>query len=109
MRIRDIRVNERTRFWLEITFNTENGAGVPETARWKAKCETNCQDLTEWAALSVGASGTVELEIPASITRIISRRNPVERKLIAIEANYDTDDQVSAEQVIVVKNLEVTS
>lgn len=102
-----INVNERTRFSIEITFLEGSVATQPLTARWKAYCATSDTELTGWADLTVPSSGRVILEIPASLTRNISGA-VLEEKIIATEANYGTDDQVSEEQVILVKNLRKT-
>lgn len=102
-------VNEKTGFTMQISFL--DGNGIPAqvaTARWRAYCATTNTSLTEWASLTVDATGRVDLFIPASITRIIQDSNPYEEKILATEANEGTDQQISKDHSIVVKNLKVT-
>jgi hypothetical protein len=103
----DIVHNEQT--WLEVTMVFRNGSAVatPATARWRFYCETSGTDLTDWADISVPANGEYVLRLPASLLRNISGKT-VERKILAAESDYGTDDQVSAEQGIRVANLKKT-
>lgn len=103
------RINERTRVTVEVVFlDPASTPTAPFTARWRAFCDTTQTDLTEWASISVPSTGRVEIELPASMMRIINPANRSETKIIAVESNYDTDDQVSDEHEIEVKNLRKT-
>lgn len=100
------RSNELTRVKFEVTFLSDDlTPTAPSTARWRAYCATTNTDLTEWADISVPPNGRVEIELPASMTRIISNSNRTETRVLAVEANYGTEDQVSDEHEIIVKNL----
>ena len=104
------RVNERTRLVLLVSFENENRVLTsPSTARWRAYCETTGNNLTDWAALAVPATGQAEIEVPASITAIINDANYRETKVIAVESDFGTDNQSSDEFRIDVKNLQVTA
>lgn len=105
-----IKINERTRQRLEITFIDEQNVPIqPTSARWRAYCDTTGTDLTDWADLSVQSNGKADLQLPASLFAIINPANRFEEKVIAAEAYAGTDDQVSSEQVFQVKNLKKTS
>lgn len=103
------RLNERTRVKFEVTFLDPSSTPTPPaTARWRAYCVSTKTDLTEWADVAVPATGKVEIELPASMMRIINSVNRAEVKVLAVEANYGTEDQVSDEHEILVKNLRKT-
>jgi hypothetical protein len=104
------KINEKTRLTLEVAFiNEDNTLVQPATARWRAYCKTTGTDITDWADLSVPASGKAEIPITASITSIIDDRNATEEKIIAAEGDYGTDSQISADHMLIVKNLQKTS
>lgn len=103
------KVNERTRLSLEVSFVDESNTLIrPATARWRAYCATTGTDITDWADLNVLATGKATLQIGSDITAIINDRNSVEEKIIAAEANYGTDDQISSDHTLQVKNLKKT-
>ncbi len=102
-------VNEKTGFTMQISFLDGDGLPVPvATARWRAYCATTNTNLTDWTALTVDSTGRADLFIPSTITTIIRDSNPYEEKILATEANEGTDQQVSNDHSIVVKNLKVT-
>lgn len=104
-------INERTRFSLLVTFlDYRQTRSPPATARWRAYCETTGTNLTEWADLTVSsATAEVEIEVPAEVTQIQNDRNRREIKVIAVESDYGTAQQVSTEYKIAAKNLRVTA
>jgi hypothetical protein len=104
------RVNERTRVVLLVSFeNEDRRLTAPATMRWRVYCETTGSNITDWADETVPATGQVEIEIPASATAILNDSNYRETKVVAVEADYGTDNQASDEFRIDVKNLQVTA
>lgn len=97
-------VKEETRGKFVVTFLDDNSTPVaPTSARWCLWNETTGADLAGWTNVVVPASGSVEITLPASYTRCTTSGD--ELLIIAVEAEPDTENQVSDEHELLVKNL----
>lgn len=100
-----IRHNERSRFKLEFKFlDEQNQPMTPNTCRWRVYCLSSDTDVTDWMDIAVPSTGVVEVTMLPSYLANLSGLAE-EMKIVSIEGEYGTDDQVSQEQEILVKNL----
>lgn len=101
-------VKEETKGKFLVTFLDDNNTPTqPSTARWSLRNDTTSVDLVDWTNISVPANGAVEVTIPASYTRCTTAGD--ELLILAVEAEFDTEEQVSDEHELLVKNLVKTS
>jgi hypothetical protein len=97
--------DERTGIEPRITFaDRDNRPALPTSAHWRLDCETTGTALQEWvditdllvARQARGEDGPLahvyaDIEIAASLNRIIHDRNRRELKKLYVVANKDTD------------------
>ncbi len=82
----------RERSFLPIAFEFRDSRGiarVPDTVHYKLVCTTTDTVLVDWTALTPAAS--IDLEIGASLNRILDDANRAEEKELTVEANQDTE------------------
>lgn len=98
-------INERSR--LPVTVNFADGSWkptAPNTARYRIDCVTTGQVIQDWVAMTVAPS--VDLVVLPWQNAILDDNNRVEKKVMAVEANYNLDSQYTDSFVWSVKNLQ---
>lgn len=105
MAIRNLGVfDEGEYLQVKVRFEDENHvARIPATARWNLYCMSNDRLVLDWQVVSV-TSSEVTVEIPSGANEIIRESNVTEKKLLTVQANYDTDEMVPKSCMWTVKN-----
>jgi hypothetical protein len=84
-------LNENSRCWVKAKFyDGSDMAQIPTALRYRIDCETTKQVVLDWSDLTPFL--TVEVLIPATLTKIININNATERKAVTFEANPGTPD-----------------
>ena len=97
-------IKEETRCKFVFTFLDETSRPVPpSSARWCVYNVTTDTDIADWADLNVPSNGQVEVTLPASYSRCTTTGD--ELISIGIEAEPGTEQQVSEEHELLVRNL----
>lgn len=97
------RVPERSRASFRATFVAENDQVFTPTA---VRYRVDSQDgtvLVDWTSLTPASSITIT--VAASANRILNDANAAEVKIITIQSDYGTDNQMSEELQYQVVNL----
>lgn len=98
-------INERSR--LPITIKFADGSWVPtapNVARYRIDCVTTGQVIQDWLDLTPASS--VSIVVTPTQNAIISDSNSYEKKVMAVEANYNLANQYTDSFVWTVKNLQ---
>lgn len=98
-------INERSR--LPITIKFADGSWIPtapNTARYRIDCQTTNTVILDWTVLTPAAS--VAVTVTSGQNSIVDDSNRYEKKVMAVEANYDMDSQYTDSFVWTVKNLQ---
>jgi hypothetical protein len=77
---------------------------IPNTARYRIDCETNCQTVLDWTTLTPAAS--MQIVISAAYNAIINCRNKQEIKVLTVEVNTDTTTMMHERARYQVDNLQ---
>jgi len=86
-------LNEASRCWVKVKFFDKNAAPqTPSSVRYRIDCETTGQTVLDWTAF--GTDTVIEIFVDAPLNAIINSRNPIERKVMTVQANADTPDEV---------------
>src|ERR1700761_6261436 len=100
-------IQEQSRQKFAVTFKDETyQAFTPGSIRYRLDDVTQTNQPTQildWQDVSPDSS--VEITIPASANSIIDDRNSYEVKLLTIQSDYGTDNQLSTEQSYRVRNM----
>lgn len=87
---------------------------APATAQHRVHDKDTGQELLSWTADAVetiaGPGSTLkasfsDIVIPASVNRILNDSNAYETRVITVQSDFGTDDQLTAEREYRVKNL----
>lgn len=96
-------ISERSQIRKRIEVRDADGNLVlPSNVRWKVDCVTNRQAVLGWQTASAAISQVIE--IPAGANVIIKDSNWFETKLLTIQVNWGTDQQLNAEYEWDVRN-----
>jgi len=86
-------LNEASRCWVKAKFyDRDQKPQVPSALQYRIDCETTGQTVLDWTAVSPDA--VVEIFVDAGLNKIIRTSNPIERKVMTIQANSDSPDTV---------------
>lgn len=100
-------VRETSRQKFRVVFEDEHRQRfTPSTIRYRLDDQTEGQatELVGWTSVASPAS-SIEITIPASANRILDDDNPYELRVLTVQSDYDTDNQLSEEETYRVKNL----
>lgn len=97
---------EQSRSKFVFTFENEEGVlFVPDTVRWRLDDKTcGLTEVLPWQ--SAAAALTVEILVPADANRILNDANPTEIRLLTVQSDFGTENQLSQELEYPVENLE---
>jgi hypothetical protein len=100
-------VNENNWNQFKVDFKDVTGANfIPQTVRYRLDdktCEPQRIELIGWTTIQPQLE--VDIAIPASANRILDDVNPYEVRVITVQSDYDTDNQLSTEEEYRVRNL----
>lgn len=98
-------INERSRLPITIKFADGNWVPTaPNVARYRIDCQTTNTVIQGWTDLTPAA--TANVVVTPGQNAIIDDTNRYEKKVMAVEANYDLDSQYTDSFVWTVKNLQ---
>jgi hypothetical protein len=98
-------IREKSRQKFSVTFEDEDRvAFIPSTIRYRLDDKTDCKvTVIDWT--TVAPQSEIEITIPSEANRIINTCNPYELRVLTIQSDYDTDNQLSEELEYQVSNL----
>lgn len=81
-------LNEGSRCFIKAKFFDKNGAAqVPNSVAYRVDCETTGTLVQDWT--SVTPDVQVEVQIDATLNKIIATRNEIERRTVTFLCNAD--------------------
>jgi len=81
-------LNEGSRCFIKAKFFDKNGlAQIPTSVAYRVDCETTGTLIQDWTTVTPDVQ--VEVQINATLNKIINQRNPLERKVVTFLANAD--------------------
>lgn len=97
-------IPEKSRQGFSFIFEDEDlQQFTPGTVRYRVHDPDTDLELLEWT--SVAPDGTVSIILPASINRIVDDSNAFETRVLTVQSDYDTDNQLSKHLEYRVENL----
>ena len=101
-------VNEKSTFYLSITFKDKDGKAVaPTSATYRVDDVDSGTSVL--SSTSISPAATVELKFAPTETSIIDSTNVYEKRKVTVTANYGTNDSVTKVFFYNVRNLEVVT
>lgn len=95
---------ESSQVWAEVRFvDKDDRPFVPATARWRLEDRDTELELVPWTAITPDKK--VDVAIPATANRILSDVNDTEKRVLTVQSDYGTDNQLSQEIAYKVTNL----
>lgn len=89
-------LNEGSRCFVKAKFfDRKEQPQIPTSLDYKVQCETTGTLLQDWTTVTPNTS--VEVQIDATLNKIVSRRNPIERKVVTFRANADPPESAFTE------------
>lgn len=89
-------LNEGSRCFVKAKFfDRKEQPQIPTSLSYRVQCETTGTLLQDWT--TVTPDTMVEVQIDATLNRIINRRNVIERKVITFLANADPPESAFTE------------
>lgn len=97
-------IPEKSRQGFAFIFEDEDlEAFTPDTVRYRLHDPDTDQELIGWTTVTPGQ--TVTVVIPASANRILDDSLAYEMRVLTVQSDYDTDEQLSKDYVYRVQNL----
>ena len=97
-------IPEKSRQGFSFIFEDEDlQPFLPETVRYRVHDPDTDLELLPWT--SVSPDTTVMVILPATINRIVDDSNAYETRVLTVQSDYDTDDQLSQDRTYRVQNL----
>lgn len=85
-------LNEASRCWVKVKFfDKDEMPQIPSAVRYRIDCETTGQIVLDWTTFSTDT--VIEIEVIAPLNAIINTRNPIERKVMTVQANSDNPNE----------------
>jgi hypothetical protein len=95
---------EKTQVWAEVRFlDRFDRPFTPATARYRLEDRDTDTMLLDWT--SVSPAPVVEIAVIPTINRILNDRLQYEYRVLTVQSDVDTDNQLSQEVVYRVQNL----
>lgn len=89
-------LNDGSRCFVKAKFFDETGMPqIPTSLQYRVDCETTGQLILDWTFVTPAA--VVEVQIDATLNRIINRSNTLERKVVTFMANADPPESAFTE------------
>jgi hypothetical protein len=99
-------IREKSRYRFSVDFRDEDRQlFVPTTIRYRLDDRTNGYTTTVIDWTTVSPQSVIEILIPSDANRILNTCNPYENRLLTIQSDYDTDNQLSEDHEYLVRNL----
>jgi hypothetical protein len=97
-------VQEKSRAGFAFIFEDEElQAFIPTTVRYRLHDPDSNRELIAWT--SVEPSAEILVVIPATANDIEDANLAFERRILTVQSDYDTDDQLSQEREYRIQNL----
>jgi len=97
-------IPEKSRQGFSFIFEDENlEPFIPGTIRYRVHDPETTLELVPWT--SVDPDSTVTVIIPATANRITDTSKAYESRIVTVQSDYDTDEQLSEDREYRVKNL----
>lgn len=99
-------VREQSRQKFSVSFEDESRRlFLPISVRYRVDDKTECRlvQVLDWQTATPAT--TIEITIPSSANRILNTRNQFETRVLTIQSDYGTDDQLSEDETYRVLNL----
>ncbi len=97
-------IREESRQVFRVEFVDEDRQRfIPDTARYRLDDKDSGTVLVDWTTMTPAL--TVDITIPASANRILNDCNRYETRVLTIQSDYDTDQQLSDDEEYRVRNL----
>ena len=81
-------LNEGSRCFIKAKFyDNQARAQIPNSIAYRVDCETTGTLIQDWTPVTPDVQ--VEVQIDATLNKIINQRNPLERKVVTFLANAD--------------------
>lgn len=100
-------IREGTRRLVSFIFEEEQGRSRfrPASIRYRLDDSTSGRltEIIAWTDLSPAES--VDIAIPSTANRILNDNNRYETRVLTVQSDYDTDDQLSQDEEYRVQNL----
>ena len=100
-------IAEQSRQKFAVSFQDESlRPFVPTTIRYRLDDQTEgrARQIIDWTDVTPTAS-TIEILIPSSANAILNTSNTYETRLLTIQSDYGTDNQLSEDETYRVLNL----
>lgn len=89
-------LNEGSRCFVKAKFfDKRELPQIPTSVQYRLDCETTGKNLLDWTFLTPDT--VVEITVDATLNTIVSRRNPIERKIVTLRANADPPESAFTE------------
>jgi hypothetical protein len=89
-------LNEGSRCFIKAKFSdNKEQPQIPTSLSYRVQCETTGTLLQDW--LAVTPDTVVEVQIDATLNKIVNRRNVIERKVVTFQANADPPESAFTE------------
>jgi hypothetical protein len=89
-------LNEGSRCFIKAKFfDRRETPQIPTSLSYKVQCETTGTVLQDWTAVTPDT--VVEVQIDATLNKIVNRRNTIERKVVTFMANADPPESAFTE------------
>lgn len=86
-------LNDGSRCWVKAKFyDTDGNPQTPSALQYRIDCETTGQNILGWTALTPDT--VIEVLVDAPLNNIIHSSNPIERKVLTMQANYDDPNNI---------------
>lgn len=103
-----ITIREGSRQKFAVTFKDEDYEPfVPTTIRYRLDDQSDTNRLTtilDWQYVSLTDS-RIEILIPSSANAILNDSNPYETRVLTIQTDYGTDNQLSEDETYRIRNM----
>lgn len=82
-------LNDGSRCWVKAKFFDKAGLPqIPSAMQYRLDCETTGENIIGWTPFAP-TDTSVEIFIDAPFNNIIRSQNPIERKVLTVQANSD--------------------
>ena len=89
-------LNEGSRCFIKAKFSDKNDLPqIPNSVSYRVDCETTGTLIQDWTTVTPNVQ--VEVQINATLNKIISQRNQIERKTVTFLANADPPENAFTE------------
>jgi hypothetical protein len=98
-------INEKSRQVFELHFEDENREEfIPDTVRYRLHNPSTDEELVGWVSVEP-TEDTMLITIPSTANRMLNTSLAYEPRILTVQSDHDTDDQLSEELEYRIRNL----